>query len=463
MGSVLAIIDKAAFEKLRTTKGAAPAVGATVATKRYDSSHPTLEALKAGGQLFLVTVRPGDTLWLVAVFAAAKRRNGGWQCHGNLCPVVDVTSLCGELGLARGDGKLAMRLQTPRVLDQRAEAILTHVDSAAWEASRNDRPYAVKVPKSILSSPAIPAPKAAPRPRRVAGGKLPPLAGALGEPCFAAITAMLPELRVDPVRVLKRELAFTEGRSAVFAGTIDAAEVTRMLRQELVHFVDDATRAAMRRPKGDLDAYYRKLADTVALRAIEALCRGIVAEAIGRDDLFPHVVGWYGDAFPHYATYVKALLGRPTKPLVRTKPAKRKKPLVKGAFAFVNCRRLDADAVLAETPIHQAQFRYAMERYSGERGPTAAKVLAAYLKRTKLERGDFYIEVYDVIEGGRTRPRFEYWMHGAGDGTIFDFGTATSPASIESTQHTFECHGSDDATDVALVEALQVGAARSGL
>ena len=52
--------------------------------------------------------------------------------------------------------------------------------------------------------------------------------------------------------------------------------------------------------------------------------------------------------------------------------------------------------------------------------------------------GDFHIELYDVIEGGRAEPRFEYWVQGAGDGTIFEYGT-------------------DDVT------ALQEGAARSGL
>lgn len=467
MGSVLAIISKAAFGKLRTREGGVPAIGTILDTNRYDSAHPTLESLKAGGALFLVTVRPSDTLWLAAAFGAPSRHNGGWRCQANLCPVVDVTRLCNELGLERGDGKLALRLQTPRVLDQRAEAILRHVETAAWEAFKRDKPYALKVPKSILSLPAIPAPRAAPTPKRVAGGRLPPLAGSLGELCLAAINGVIDDLRENPVRVLKRKPAFTNGMKNIFAGKVDAAEVTRMLRKELEHFVDDATRAAMKKPKGDLDAYFGKLVDTVAIRAIEALCRGIVAEAIDRLDLFPHVAGWYGDAVPHYAKYVKALLGRetkrPAKPKKEKKPSKPKQRLAKGAFAFVNFRRLDADAVVAETTIHQAQFIEAMAMYSGERAATAAKTLDAYLKREKLERGDFYIELYDVIEGGRAKPRFEYWMQGAGDGMIFNYGTDESPNSIGSTQHSFECHGSDDDESAALVQALQAGADRSGL
>ncbi len=137
--------------------------------------------------------------------------------------------------------------------------------------------------------------------------------------------------------------------------------------------------------------------------------------------------------------------------------------LAKGAFAFVNLRALDADAVLAETPIHQAQFIEAIAMYSGVRGATAAEALDAHLKRMDLERGEFQIELYDVIEGGRDEPRFEYWVQGAGDGTIFEYGADESPGSIGSAQHSFESYGSDDDESIALVAALQKGAKRSGL
>ncbi len=138
-------------------------------------------------------------------------------------------------------------------------------------------------------------------------------------------------------------------------------------------------------------------------------------------------------------------------------------PLAEGAFAFVNRRELDADAVLAETPIHQAQFIEAIAMYSSDREATAAETLDAHLKHMGLERDEFSIELYDVIEGGREEPRFEYWVLGAGDGTIFDFATDESPNFIGSTQHAFECHGSDDDESAALVRALQECAKRSGL
>ncbi|MCX5743951.1 MAG: hypothetical protein NT062_15785 [Proteobacteria bacterium] len=138
-------------------------------------------------------------------------------------------------------------------------------------------------------------------------------------------------------------------------------------------------------------------------------------------------------------------------------------PLATGAFRFVNLRRLDADAVLAESDVHQAQFIEAMAMYSGDREATAAETLDAYLKRAELERDEFVIELYDVIEGDRVEPRFEYWVQGAGDGMIFDHGTDESPGWIGSTQHVFECHGADDDESTALVVALQAGARRSGL
>jgi hypothetical protein len=59
--------------------------------------------------------------------------------------------------------------------------------------------------------------------------------------------------------------------------------------------------------------------------------------------------------------------------------------LAPGAFAFVNLRKLDANAVLAETSIHQAQLIEAIAMYSGARAAT----------------------VEETIEGGRAEPRFE--------------------------------------------------------
>jgi hypothetical protein len=474
MASVLAIISKAAFGKLRTYDGGTPAVGQKIDIDRYDSTHPVLDAMKEKGALFLVTVAPGETLWLVAVLGAPSRSKGSWISKINLCPVVDLTPLCAELGLERGDGKLAMRLQTPRVLDQRVVEILTYVETQAGLAFARRKPYAVKVPKRILELPAIPAPKRAPKPKPVAGGKLPALVGSLGKACLAQLDEVFDELREKPERFLQRGKGkrgpFTKTVQSIYAGTVDAAEAKRMLDTELHEWVDDKTRAALKKSKADLDGYFGELVDAVAIRAIDDLCRGIVGYALDRIDAIPKACRWYLDPLQKYGEYLRSRLGLTAKTAKApsgkksesARTAKLKKTLAKGAFAFVNGRTLDGDAILAETPIHQAQFIEAMVMYSGDRGKTAKATLDAYLKKEGIgSPADYCVELWDVIEGGRTKPRFEYWVQGAGDGMVFNYGTANSPSLIGSTQHSFQSHGGDDDETLALVAALQAAADRT--
>jgi hypothetical protein len=66
-----------------------------------------------------------------------------------------------------------------------------------------------------------------------------------------------------------------------------------------------------------------------------------------------------------------------------------------------------------------------------------------------------------VVEGGKKKPSFEYWVQGAGDGQLFTYGKATCPGWIGSTQHSFEAHGDEDGKTLALVDALQTAADRS--
>jgi hypothetical protein len=475
MGSVLAIINKATFGKLRTREDQTPAIGTQIAIDRYESEHPTLDTLKVGGSLYLVTVRPDEVLWLAAVLAAPARRGHGWHRY-NVTPVVDITALCKEIGIERGGGKLATRLEAPRALNQRAAAILKHVADESFAAWKLDKPYVLSIPQEILSLPPVPAPGPEPKPKPVLGGKLPPLAHSLGTPCLAQIDLVIEELRKNPKAFLDRKAAtrpgtrgpFTETLQTVLAGTIDAAEVTRLFDKVLFPWVTDATRAAMTKATGDLDAYFGELVDEVAIRAIDDLCAGMVGYAIDRLDRIPDACSWQHDPLQHYAKHVKSLL-RPAKSTTpANKPAAKpkrtttaKKPLAKGAFAFVNARSLDGDAVVAETPIHQAQFIEAMAMYAGIRKRTAAATLDAYVKAQGMfNRSEFQIELWDVIEGGRAKPRFEYWVQGAGDGMIFNYGTDESPNSIGSTQHRFESHGSDQAESEALVAALQTAASR---
>ena len=240
MSAVLAIVSKAEFKELRTSDGLPPRLGVKLDIDRYHSQHPALDALAGGGALFLVTVLPGDVLWLVAMLGAVKRHKGSWKSQGTMMPVVDLTPVCEHLGIPRGDGKLAMRLQTPRVLDDRQ-----------W-------------------------------------------------------------------------------------------------------------------------------------------------------------------------------------------------------------------AILALDKAHAGQFIEAMYAYAGIREKTARKTLETFLDQQGWQPSDFSIELWDVYEGGRTKPRFEFWVQNAGDGMLFEYGRATSPHSIGSTQHSFESHGADDPETLALVDALQAAAEKSG-
>jgi hypothetical protein len=128
--SILAIVSRSQFEKAV----ASPAVGGLWPVTTYVSSNPGLEPLGQGGDLYLVTVRPNDTLWLAAVLRSPKKGAKGWTARANTAPIHDATSIIKELrfangkGLTFGAGTLGMSLQTPRQLTDddvaRFEALL---------------------------------------------------------------------------------------------------------------------------------------------------------------------------------------------------------------------------------------------------------------------------------------------------------------------------------------------------
>lgn len=116
--SILAIVSKSEFAKAV----ASPSVGTLWPVTTYNSANPGLELLRKGGDLYLVTVRPGDTLWLAAVLRSPKKNAKGWTAKANAVPIRDATTLVKKLrfasgkGLVFGAGKLGMSLQTPRQL-----------------------------------------------------------------------------------------------------------------------------------------------------------------------------------------------------------------------------------------------------------------------------------------------------------------------------------------------------------
>ncbi len=120
--SVLAVVSKAVFEKEARVGGVLLGLGATFRTSVYASANPALEALREGGDLYLVTVRPGDVLWLVGILRGPKGKGGSWRAKDNATPIGDITTLIPKLrfesgkGLTAAPGKLGMSLQTPRDL-----------------------------------------------------------------------------------------------------------------------------------------------------------------------------------------------------------------------------------------------------------------------------------------------------------------------------------------------------------
>jgi len=117
VGHIMAIVSKAVFEKdLRGAK-----VGDCYPIEVYRSQHATLDALAGGGRLWLVTVRPGDALWLVGVLRDPDKTKQGWVA-ANATSIIDISHLKSKLEFASGAGlpneagKLGMALQTPRAL-----------------------------------------------------------------------------------------------------------------------------------------------------------------------------------------------------------------------------------------------------------------------------------------------------------------------------------------------------------
>lgn len=152
--SVLAVVSKAVFEKEARGLG----VGATWATALYASENPALAALGGGGDLWLVTVRPGDTLWLVGVLRGPKKGKGGWRAEANAVAIRDVTALIPRLrfasgkGLAAAKGKLGMSLQTPRAL---ADSDVALFEAAAKGESAPDATAAEAYAGALAATPAM--------------------------------------------------------------------------------------------------------------------------------------------------------------------------------------------------------------------------------------------------------------------------------------------------------------------
>lgn len=151
MADLLAIISKAVFEV--DSRGAA--VGQVLPLDRYVSTNKALEPLRAGGRLFLVTVRPPDErLWLVAVLESPKHDGKAWVAKRNARPIADVSHLRGSIrfasntGISATKGAMGMSLQTPRELTAQDVGLL--LGAASPEAA----PVKTVEPKAPTEKPA---------------------------------------------------------------------------------------------------------------------------------------------------------------------------------------------------------------------------------------------------------------------------------------------------------------------
>jgi hypothetical protein len=128
MADVMAIVSKAIFEK---AAGKSPKLGARLAMDRYVTTNKTFDTLKAGGKLYLVTVRPpNEALWLVAVLDNPKFDGKQWVAKACDTPQTDISSLRSKIkfesgkGITAAAGALGMSLQTPRALAAGGVALL---------------------------------------------------------------------------------------------------------------------------------------------------------------------------------------------------------------------------------------------------------------------------------------------------------------------------------------------------
>ncbi|MFT3692578.1 MAG: hypothetical protein QM831_05515 [Kofleriaceae bacterium] len=120
MASVMAIVSKAVFEKAARDLGE----GDVWDTDHYASANKGLAPLADGGSLYLVTVRPGEVLWLVAVLNDPEQTKDGWGGAANTRPIGSIDSVRSLIkfesgtGITAKAGALGMSLQTPRVLTE---------------------------------------------------------------------------------------------------------------------------------------------------------------------------------------------------------------------------------------------------------------------------------------------------------------------------------------------------------
>jgi hypothetical protein len=168
MPSVMAIVSKAVFEK--AARGLD--LGDVWEVDHYSSQNKGLAPLSEGGDLFLVTVRPPETLWLVGVLASPKRTGDAWKAATNTVAIRAIDGLRSKIkftsgvGITQKAGALGMSLQTPRVLtDDDVELLAGGVRTATPPKQATPAPAKKTTPVPAKQQTAAPKKTLAPAPK----------------------------------------------------------------------------------------------------------------------------------------------------------------------------------------------------------------------------------------------------------------------------------------------------------
>ncbi len=130
---MLALVNKENYRKFVLAKN--KRLGSVVKWRSYENDHQRLDKLPNGGRLFLVSVPPREPkqLLLLAVYEEVGRRGGyPYATAPNRIPISDISHLRDSLrfdngiGLRWRDGKMALALQTPRILSVADVRLLEH-------------------------------------------------------------------------------------------------------------------------------------------------------------------------------------------------------------------------------------------------------------------------------------------------------------------------------------------------
>lgn len=148
MPSIFAIISKSIFER---DFGQGVCVGDVLPLDAYRSKGKAFDPLREGGDLFLVTARPEDRLWLVAILETPTFGTDGLRAAApNTVPVTDLSELIPKVKFSTGKGinakpgKLGMSLQTPRRLSDDDIALIRSRIAVSGPPARSREHHSTK-------------------------------------------------------------------------------------------------------------------------------------------------------------------------------------------------------------------------------------------------------------------------------------------------------------------------------